>query len=124
MNKPNALILRLEKALQQYDKILLFVDVDKLRLFLKYCVSTMDENIGKSILVISSFSLDKAQCRLPFDYNQISVQEIAQLKKLYFMYEFSERFQIIDKNDGFGDLSNYVDVGLLSDKELYLTMFS
>lgn len=84
----------------------------------------MDENIGKSILVISSFSLDKAQCRLPFDYNQISVQEIAQLKKLYFMYEFSERFQIIDKNDGFGDLSNYVDVGLLSDKELYLTMFS
>ncbi len=123
MNKLNELILRLEKNLKQYDKILLFVAVDKFHLFLKHCVSVLNGNRGKSILVISSVSLDKDERKLPFAYNQMSVQEITQLKKLYFMYEFSGRFQMIDKNDGFGDLSNYVDTNLLSDEELFLTIF-
>lgn len=47
----------------------------------------------------------------------ISREETEALCRLYFMYEFSNRFQIISRTETYGDVFRLVDTGLLTFEE-------
>lgn len=45
---------------------------------------------------------------------KISSQMALQLNKLYHMYEFSDRFQLFSREECFGGIFNFVDMGILT----------
>lgn len=86
----------MENILSGYDKIFLVLDKSLYKLL-------EAENKNKTLFL------------LPFD---ISWEDSCKLSELYLMYEFSDRFQILCRNECFGSLMNFLDTGLLTNEEL------
>lgn len=114
------LLTRLESLLDQYDNVLLvdlwdpemkarwerfwsaghFVRRKKRIVFLSTAESSIAENFG-------------------YSYLKITEKTFHELKELYFMYEFSDRFQFISDEENFGVIWNYVDTGILTEQEAF-----
>lgn len=58
------------------------------------------------------------------DIQGISYEEYHDIEKMYFLYEFSDRIHILDKNPQYGNLNNCVHSGLLSEKEAWKALLS
>lgn len=114
----NKIRMFLEKLLEGYDKIfLLKISEDKIPiLYEKFCDVTQNKFIEKKILFLFSKSIDIQKKTL--DFIQISDTEIIEIQNLYFMYEFSNRFQIIEYNENVGTIWNFVNSGLLSEEDV------
>ncbi len=52
------------------------------------------------------------------DIQVISLEEYCYIKKLYYMYEFSNSVHILTDNIQYGSLGNYVTNGLLTKEEV------
>lgn len=49
--------------------------------------------------------------------NYFREDEMADIKRLYFMYEFSDRIRLLEESIQYGGLSNYVKLGILTEDE-------
>ena len=49
--------------------------------------------------------------------NYFREDEMADVKRLYFMYEFSDRIRLLEESIQYGGLSNYVKLGILTEDE-------
>jgi hypothetical protein len=58
-----------------------------------------------------------------YSCRKLSCQNIEQLKELYFMYEFSDRFQLLSQEESFGGILNFVDMGILTKEEVICALF-
>lgn len=105
-NKSDILV-KLEAALETFDRVLLVTD----DLQEPFITSSM-----KKILVLTTKNIPLAD--IPqITYSQITAKQQTELLKLYGMYEFSDRFQVIAADGRFGSLWNYVETGILTAQE-------
>lgn len=111
----DVLCRKLERDLEQYDRIWLFDTVTFLPAFCQWKTAAM---IEKSLLVLSMEervnATDRITCR------QIPEEEVKQLITLYFTYEFSDRFYLISgRNANYSSLYHLVDRGILTMAEVF-----
>ena len=122
MIQENKILTKLEKYIQLYDKIFLIelgTEYDKhfLNDFIKFANSNANDK--KWVCLISEELEENYDCCV-----KITRQELEYIKKIYFMYEFSNRFYFISENDKFGCLWNYVCNGILTKTEAFSAFFS
>lgn len=113
------LLCQLESDLKKYDKIFLVLEERKLLddILRLLCDSGAMEGKKQKILVLASLKRQTGKDTLVM-YRQISEDESKQLCRLYSMYEFSDRFQILSGETMlYGSLFQLVDMGLLSLRE-------
>lgn len=120
VRKDGGKILRqLESDLKKYDKIFLVLEEQKLLddILRLLCDSGAVKGIKQEILVLASLKRRIGKDTLVM-YRQITEDESKQLCRLYSMYEFSDRFQILSSETLlYGSLFQLVDAGLLSLRE-------
>lgn len=112
------LLCQLEADIEAFDKIFLIVGRQKLvDGFLELLCDSQAVKTGeKKILVLASSKRWTKEAA--FTYRQIIEYESEQLCRLYSIYEFSDRFQIISESTLlYGSLFQLVNTGLLSPGE-------
>lgn len=112
------LLEELERDLEDYDRIFLIPVMDEVygELFRWLERSGTPQNCGKKILVLSVEALEEGN---RYSCRRISVPKMAWLKELYFMYEFSDRFRLLSREEGFGGILNFLDTGILTKEEVF-----
>ena len=93
--------------LSEFDKIFLVLDKNLYKLLV------IEKNSENKILFLLP-SEDFTVCFAMQEYWCISWEDCCKLCKLYFMYEFSDRFQILNRNECFGSLMNFLNTDLLT----------
>ncbi len=118
----DVLLEELEKDLEYYDRIFLIpaVSQEYLDLFIQFGDSDKLENCRKKILVLSDENLAEGK---RFSCRKLPHQTVRQLRELYFMYEFSDRFQLLSQEESFGGILNFVDAGILTKEEAICALF-
>lgn len=114
------LLLSLESLLNQYDKVFLAdLSGQGMRARWERFLSEEDfPTFGNRTLLLSAEDINiSGNCG--FSYKKIAKGTLNELKNLYFMYEFSDRFRLISNENNFGVIWNYVDAGLLTEKEAF-----
>ncbi len=121
---PGAKLLRqLEEWLAVYDHIFLVPD------------KTVEEDISVSgilragagktgdrkFLLLSASLITES---VGFTYRQLMEEEQEQFLRLYYMYEFSDRFSVISRESAYGGLFHLVETGLLSMDEAAQALFA
>lgn len=114
----DTLLMGLERDLEDYDRIFLVFIEGKAQedFFAQFCGSEELGNCGKKILILSAENLMENR---PDRFRKISCQTAARLKELYFMYEFSDRFRLLSREECFGGILNLVDTGILTKEEAF-----
>lgn len=118
----DVLLEELEKDLEYYDRIFLIpaVSQEYLDLFIQFGDSDKLENCRKKILVLSDENLAEGK---RFSCRKLPRQTVRRLRELYFMYEFSDRFQLLSQEESFGGILNFVDAGILTKEEAICALF-
>lgn len=112
------LLAELERDLEDYDRIFLIPVMDEIygELFRWLDRSGRPQNCGENILVLSVEALAEGS---NYSCRRISVPKMARLKELYFMYEFSDRFRLLSREESFGGILNFLDTGILTKEEVF-----
>lgn len=109
------IISDLENDLQYYDRILFF---DTTELLSAFCQSEAACETSRKLLVLFSGQILPQLKNITF--RQISEEEAGLLKKLYFMYQFSDKFLVVSKEStNYASLFHFVDTGVLSTEEAF-----
>lgn len=116
------LLAELEKDLEYYDRIFLITGrhQEYRELFIQFGGSEKRKDGTKKILVLSDENLDGGAC---YSCRRLSHEDAGQLKKLYFMYEFSDRFQLLSREESFGGILDFADTGILTKEEAFCALF-
>lgn len=108
MDKKTIILAEIEKDLERFGRILLITDM---------CEEAFPAGMdAKNILVLSTGTIP-SESSLQITYRQITIEQQAELLKVYHMYEFSDRFRVISRDSRFGSIWNYVDAGILTEQE-------
>lgn len=110
------LLEELKKDLEYYDRIVLIptLDIEYHDLFSQLDGMEGMRNSTKKLLILSTENLAEGN---HYSCRRISCQEMTQLKELYLMYEFSDRFQLLTQERCFGGILNFVEAGILTKEE-------
>lgn len=111
--KEQEFIKNLQNAVRTYDRIL----------FLPYGIQGIvslfnnypNELLKKKILVLSEDTVDNHLDSI--DWIQLDAESSIALRKLYYTYEFSDKFRILSADNNFGTVWNYTKTGILSPEE-------
>lgn len=108
------LIQNIQVALLLFDRVL-FVSHGKTEI-LSLIGDYKKKNLQKSALI---FLGNNVSASFPADMEQIRFQkeELVELQKFYYTYEFSDKFMILSLNCNFGTIWNYVKTGFLTPEE-------
>ena len=101
----------LGNMISEFDKVYLVFDKNLYKLL------AAEKNGENKILFLLPFE-DFTGCISEQEHRCISWEDCCKLCELYFMYEFSDRFQILYRKECFGSLMNFIDTGLLTYKEI------
>lgn len=97
--------------LQKFDLVLLIMngsDTAK-NLTENFLNSEALKQATRKVLVLSNQNLLYANTRN--QYYQLNTKELDAIRKLYFMYDFSDHFRVLSDNPQYGSLLNYVNTG-------------
>ena len=110
------LLEELKKDLEYYDRIVLIpaLDIEYHDLFAQLDGMEGVRNSTKKLLILSTENLAEGN---HYSCRRISCQEMTQLKELYLMYEFSDRFQLLTQERCLGGILNFVEAGILTKEE-------
>ena len=112
------ILAKLEEDLKEYEKIFLVPDdeetVDGL---LDELLNSRNIKAAKQKVLVLYSGRQKIGIDTSIVQRVISREETEALCRLYFMYEFSNRFQIISRTETYGDVFRLVDTGLLTFEE-------
>lgn len=108
MDIRTTILPEIEEDLERFDRILLITDMG-----IGAFPAVVD---AKNILILSTGTISvendsQVTCR------QITMEQQAELLKIYHMYEFSDRFRVVSRDSRFGSIWNYVDTGMLTEQE-------
>ena len=108
---------RLAAALAHYDRIYFIPGTDPAERVLAAGLArrAAGGRAESSILILSPLAPPDSAGRV---WRQISEQDSDALYRLYHLYEFSDRFQILTRDQRFGGLLNLMDTGVLLSDEL------
>ena len=110
----------IEKAVREYDLVLMLVDGAGWaeNLTRKFCHSETLRQAKKRIMLLSEADvapMDVGNCR----FVKISEKERNALEQLYHMYEFSDRFRMLADDGQCGTLLNYAKAGMMTLEEVF-----
>lgn len=100
----------MEKWLAEYSKVVIFQDINPQWVSAVCSKISKSPQRGRTLLLIT----DHIDAYENSDVKEVSRKEMREILELYYMYEFSDRVQIISSGHRFGTLLNYVDTGLLT----------
>lgn len=112
-----AIIEDISEYLKKYDRILLLIDID----ITSFCKSEALKNTTKKVLILSNADIDHtnhmnhSNCA----YRRLTGEELEALQRMYNMYEFSDRFQVLSDSPQYGGLLNYVKTGLMTEEDVF-----
>ena len=107
------LVRKLQDIIQDYDKILfLKYDISKIT---DICSCYSKKRIKKKALLLSKEK--KENCLNGIDCGFLEAESGAAIQKLYYTYEFSNKFSISSEDNNFGTIWNYVKTGILTSEE-------
>lgn len=119
-NCRNRAAARLEKALEEFDRIVLIEGNGSSREFLRLFEDPQNfQNIQNRILILSVLE-DKRKGNVV--WQQAAEQEIEDMLKLYFLYEFSNRVIALSSRCCFGSLLDFVETGVLTEREALMAL--
>lgn len=102
----------LEDNLLRKNAHIILVQLDVSDSFVSKIGDYLDKKRRKDILLIK-------QNKIKEKYNNgVNDSDLEKLFKLYRIYEFSDRVILISKEKNYGDLFNYVNTGLISEREM------
>ena len=110
------LIDELQDMLKTYDKIFLVKCADEEYIFSKLRDSKVIKSEKEKIWILSTSNPKEFP---GVYYRKISDDDSEFYYRLYHMYEFSDRFQVLSNEVCFGNLFNFVNLGLLSFDEMF-----
>lgn len=110
------LIDELQDMLKTYDKIFLVKCADEEYIYSKLRDSKVIKSEKQKILILSTSNPKEFP---GVYYRKISDDDSEFYYRLYHMYEFSDRFQVLSNEVCFGNLFNFVNLGLLSFDEMF-----
>lgn len=96
---------QLKRLMSQYDRIFLVFDKNLYELLVE-----KKDSESKILFLFPDDSFPEHERHLCEDGKKF--------QELYFMYEFSDRFQVLSRSEYFGSMLNLVDVGILTYEEL------
>ena len=99
----------LEKWLRDYEKVFLVDSCERVEALVLETLRHVNRT-GRRVLFLSQEGGTDG-------VRQISEEEYRRLWDLYFLYECSDRFQVLADRGMYGSLLNYVDTGLLTVEE-------
>uniref|UniRef100_UPI0040578560 hypothetical protein n=1 Tax=Agathobacter sp. TaxID=2021311 RepID=UPI0040578560 len=111
----DGMIADITKQMEIYDKIFL-VEKNTENIFIQFLNSDILNASEKKILLISPEEMDISPA---VDFHRVTESQFKGLKSLYYMYEFSNRFQILAGSSQWGNLLNYLDTGILDTEEVF-----
>lgn len=111
----NNWIKLLEYEIDRYDKIFLF---ESKRLLLGFSQLNLSDSFQKKLLILGPVQ-EKSRCA-NITYRKITEEELQNYLKLFFTYEFSDKFFFISEiNNNYASLYHFVDAGILSMEEMF-----
>ncbi len=112
-------IKRMERDLEQFVLILFFTgEREFAEEWLSYAAEAMrlEANL-KKVLILSDLDISYQSCS-NFAYRRVDREEKEVLERLYFTYDFSDRFIMISDKQQFGGLPNYIKTGTITKEEM------
>lgn len=119
--KRTAIICEFEKALTEFDKVLVF---------LPECGASLVKHFLKSDAYVKQCCcvrvyIPEVLGGAPQEgIRIISEQELEEILNLFRLYEFTDNLQVIGESQNFGGLLNYVKTGVLTEMEFFEAFFS
>lgn len=107
------IISELEKDIKQYKQVLLYL-LDEGEMLKKLAESDSYKRYGASLKI---YSVCTSEIEKIENLQVVSNQEAEDILKYYHMYEFSDRFKIIENHVQYGGLLNYVKNGMITEEE-------
>lgn len=104
---------RLSSSLERFDRIFAIMDQEEDtggNLAYDFCSSKALQETAKRILILSDKDIPGIK-DWNHQFQRLHEKEMDMIRRIYFMYEFSDRFQILSYNPQYGSLLNYVKSG-------------
>lgn len=76
-------------------------------------------NISGKVLLLSTNSWQSEAEQWGLEQKVITEEEVEEICSLYYLYEFSNRFRIVSRENNYGSVFNLVDSGLLTYEEAF-----
>ena len=117
---PDILIKQLETDIEKYDKIFLIDNAHELAV--RFChAKALKDTTDTILILLNNPSMRLADMTLNDNIvlRYVSAEEFFLLDRLYHMYDFSDKFYIISRENMYGNIFNLVDCGLLTDEQAY-----
>lgn len=119
-SKMHKTIDNIDKDLKNFQLILVLI-VDKYEIE-KLMIRLKNPKIKtKKILILSNVDISFTDSF--YTYRRISDEERDTIMRIYYMYDFSDRFQIISDNPQYGGLLNYVKTGFMTWEDIFEILF-
>lgn len=112
------IISDIEGYINEYDCILVF-DVREFeihQIFSAFCKSEALKRTDKKVMIMAT-AADAAPVN--GQYRKITQEEYESIYEIYSMYEFSDRIQIISKNNQYASMLNYIKTEILTMEEMF-----
>lgn len=111
------------RDLERFDSIFAIMDNknDTGNLAYNFCSSKALQETTKNILILSDKDIPCIK-GLKHQFQRINENEMEMIRQIYFMYDFSDRFQVLSDNPQYGNILNYVKAGNLTMEAAFQTL--
>lgn len=101
--------------IEKYDRIFVIMDNedDTGNLTYNFCRSKALRETTKNVLILSDKDILCIK-GVKHQYQRLNENEMHFIRQIYFMYDFSDRFQVLSDNPQYGSILNYVKAGELT----------
>ncbi len=105
-------MIKVKELLEAYDQVFMVMESHTARLMFEI---SKRRAFKRRLLVLSTLAFIG---HTSIKFAKIEADEALKLQRNYYLYEFSDRFQVVSKEDQFGTLYQYVETGILTDVEM------
>ncbi len=106
----------LKADLEKYERVFLIIDRQESNLLAAFCNSNALRTSKYKVLVLSPGEFPNGCCA---EQRQITKEDCNMFYQLYYMYEFSDRFRILSKENSYGSIWNLFDADILDIEDVF-----
>lgn len=123
MNQMTIIADKINSSLERFERIFLVLDSgdDEEDLAYDFCSSKALKETTKKILILSDKDIPYRK-NLNCQIQRLNGKEIDMIRQIYFMYDFSDRFEVLSNNPQYGGLLNYVKTGDMTMEAVFQTI--
>lgn len=117
MNSEHFYRQKLDDNLKNYNKIFL-ISAECMELIIHY-TNRLPKEIFDNIMIMTTESKYERLTSVKL----VSQEEYSIIRSLYYTYEFSDKFCLIESTEKFGILKNYIDINIITPIEAVRAIF-